>query len=511
MSPEIRGQGPDATEISGQQQVESTSQPNAPSDIGSVVGGFLIWIFIGLVSAWNTVRGEAFLRDWWPYIVVGIVLLLGSLLITPFRLWLKTITPKAQIMLIISVVVPCIVIIIAMPFSYKEIALRLIFLLVVCLFPAILYYLFIAVRRQSLLNEFITNLDRLGFLTQGANEEAELNRQRRVHAYVRKFEAIYGPLNSDLVDQIVKATSLSPVAYDRRWPQTGLGEILTETPFPVVLAIVLIAVGWLFTFPLVDTDRDLIDQLPLSMDPEKKRAVQFAFLGAYFFSLQMLFRRYVRRDLRTTAYSAVSVRMILAFIGIWVVVEAVKELEPNTTESALSVLGFSIGVFPRVAWQVLLAATKKISGAAKVVPSLETKLPISDLDGLTVWHEARLEEEDIENIPNMATADLVELMVNTRFPPDRIVDWVDQAILYTHLGPEQGEDAAESPRRKLRAHGIRSAHSLVKAYEDSQTRNDQAGLEKILDGTARSPVRSLVDTVATNPNLQLIQIWRQKH
>jgi uncharacterized membrane protein len=286
---------------------------------------------------------------------------------------------------------------------------------------------------------------------------------------------------------------------------------LTETPFPVVLAIVLIAVGWLFTFPLVDTDRDLIDQLPLSIDPEKKRAVQFAFLGAYFFSLQMLFRRYVRRDLRTTAYVAVSVRIILAFIGTWVVVEAVKELEPNTTENALSVLGFSIGVFPRVAWQVLLAATKKFSGAAKAVPSLETKLPISDLDGLTVWHETRLEEEDIENIPNMATADIVELMVNTRFPPDRIVDWVDQAILYTYLGPELKEDTDESPRRKLRLHGIRTAHSLVKAYEESRTRGDQAELERLLDGTARSPIRSLVDTVATNPNLELIRTWRSRN
>jgi hypothetical protein len=47
-----------------------------------------------------------------------------------------------------------------------------------------------------------------------------------------------------------------------------------------------------------------------------------------------------------------------------------------------------------------------------------SRLPLSDLDGLTVWHEARLEEEDIENIPNMANADLVELLLNTRLSPE---------------------------------------------------------------------------------------------
>ena len=33
--------------------------------------------------------------------------------------------------------------------------------------------------------------------------------------------------------------------------------------------------------------------------------VHYAFLGAHFFSIQMLFRRYVLRDLRPSAYMAV--------------------------------------------------------------------------------------------------------------------------------------------------------------------------------------------------------------
>ncbi len=129
--------------------------------------------------------------------------------------------------------------------------------------------------------------------------------------------------------------------------------------------------------------------------------------------------------------------------------------------STLLLIGFVIGVFPRIAWQFVQGAFKALMRmlrlSDKILPSMESELPVSDLDGLTVWHEARLEEEDIENIPNMATTEIVDLMLRTRFPPDRIIDWVDQAILLTHLGPigrrERGREAkkfASRPRDSYR-------------------------------------------------------------
>ena len=147
-------------------------------------------------------------------------------------------------------------------------------------------------------------------------------------------------------------------------------------------------------------------------------------------------------------------------------------------------------------------------------------MPISDLDGLTVWHEARLEEEDIENVPNMATADLLDLMLNTRFPPDRLVDWVDQAILYTHLGvdgettaslAEQGGGEAKEAftrRKLLRAHGVRNASSLDEVYYNSRMGTDRTSVEQILPGAGRSELRSLVDALEVNPNLRLVRRWR---
>jgi hypothetical protein len=160
-----------------------------------------------------------------------------------------------------------------------------------------------------------------------------------------------------------------------------------------------------------------------------------------------------------------------------------------------------------VAWQIVQAAVKRFTGAALLLPSLQAQLPISDLDGLTVWHEARLEEEDVENIPNMATVDLVDLMIDTRFPAERIIDWVDQAILYTHLGPEKPQANQPTRREILRAHGIRTASGLVEAFHRSK-QSPERGFEKILDAEGRSPMRSLIDALGTNPNLKLVQVWR---
>jgi hypothetical protein len=161
----------------------------------------------------------------------------------------------------------------------------------------------------------------------------------------------------------------------------------------------------------------------------------------------------------------------------------------------------------------------KATFAEKYFRRVSPELPLSLLDGLSIFHESRLAEEDIENVPNMATADIVQLMVGTRFAPNRIIDWVDQAILYTALGPE----GKSSARAKLRSHGIRTASGVIAAYEGARPKRQgvdagdrDAGSGEvnkalaILDDQGRSPLRTLVDTLKTNPNLQLVTAWRGK-
>lgn len=500
-------------------------EPTEPErDRLSGVIPLVFWAVVILGITWYSDTGRAFLlRQKW-YLGGGLVVLLALLLWEPVRERLSQASPRGRLALVIYVLAPLLVVLVLavafLPPQYRELALRSVFLVVVCLLPATMFYLFIFTRKDSLLNEFVANLDRLGLLggrrpTFFSRNTALEARQRKLYTYLLRFQAAYGPLRKSQVQPILEEGLSAPGQSGRSWDSTSFSDtgsiIALETTVPVIIATVLIALGWLITLPPWGELRETHspgDWLR-SLAPQSN-AISFAFLGAYLFSLQMLFRRYVRRDLRPNAYMAVSLRIIAAVLGTWGALQAIRLLWTELSADQQYVLGFTIGFFPRVAWQIIEAATKKISGFVLRLPSLKNPLPLAELAGLSVWHEARLEEEDIENIPNMATADIAELMLTTRFPPDRIIDWVDEAILRTALGPDARQGGAPAARAILAAHGIRTASGLLTAHAQQNDPPVRAVFEKLLPAAADqpSPVRSLVLTLNTNPNLELIQRWR---
>ena len=118
---------------------------------------------------------------------------------------------------------------------------------------------------------------------------------------------------------------------------------------------------------------------------------------------------------------------------------------------------------------------------------------------------------DRSSTPNMATADIVELMLSTRFELHRIIDWVDQAILLTALGPEPFEGRIPGPdtrRGKLRAHGIRTASALLATCEQAEAAGDLEAFESLLGTDPRSEIRSIVAVVERNRSLDLILKWQ---
>ena len=316
-------------------------------------------------------------------------------------------------------------------------------------------------------------------------------------SYLQKFESVYGRLPQSVRDSVLKK-GISP--YKASDVTSPIGQ--STTTIPVMLSTILIALGWLVTLPPAQVPHTVTDASSWARAIEPTATpVTLAFLGAYFFSLQMLFRRYVRNDLGGSAYVAVSMRIVLAVIGTWVVMVASLQLG-LATKGQLLVIGFVIGVFPQVAWQIIQTAFSKTISFIHL-KSMESDLPLSDLDGLTVWHEARLEEEDIENIPNMATTDLVELFINTRFPPERIIDWVDQAILYTQLGANN-----KGFRDVLRLHGIRTATSFLEVSAAIKKQQEKSAADDTTSDSAMEFDSSLEAALSTNSNLALVQRWR---
>jgi hypothetical protein len=172
--------------------------------------------------------------------------------------------------------------------------------------------------------------------------------------------------------------------------------------------------------------------------------LKFGFLGAYAFIVQMLIRRYFQSDLRASAYASAVVRIFLVAIVI-AVIHQIPGLQNRPTQEA--VVAFVVGFFPIVGMQALqrIAATV----LRQAVPSLNPAYPLNQIDGLNVWYESRLLEEGIEDMQNLTTTNLVDVLLHTHVPVGRLVDWIDQAHLYQRLDRAElsSKERRESARR----------------------------------------------------------------
>ena len=346
--------------------------------------------------------------------------------------------------------------------------------------PGLLYLQFIRFKGQTLYDEYVINLFRLGIdrdcnLPAPPSHTSYYGRWKKDHdklpnpgkdnLYRKKFEAVYGQ----------QAVSTRPLfAEPDSRPERSEGF------FPVLLATVLLCVGWaLVVQPELYRDIDLLGSLPFSGRPKLPvEALAYGFVGAYWFILQDVIRRYFRDDLKTAAYVSASARIILVAIVVTVV-----SLVSTDASTQLNLLAFFIGIFPQVGVQILKTG---VNTAFKgVVPSLDSRYPLSDLDGLTIWDQARLLEEGIEDLHGLVTANLVDVILRTRTPIDRLVDWLDQALLYLHVPPES---EGRSPRAGLRALGIRTATDLDRAWTsaDQDAATVRAQLAEVVAGSQRN-------------------------
>jgi hypothetical protein len=388
--------------------------------------------------------------------------------------------------------------------------------------PGWLYLEFVRSKGHSLYDEYVINLFRLR-IDQVANLPAppqhtswhqlwkdhrpKLATTTRDNLYRRKFEAVFGEqavstrallLNGDAETGTRPPSPNGPT--DARGHRRR-SRSRNETFRPVLLASLLLTIGWTVAInPEVYRTLSLTT-LPFSGRPQlPAEALRFGFVGAYWFILQDLIRRYFRDDLKTSAYLSVSARIIVV-----VVLVATMSLLPMAPQQQ-AVLAFVVGVFPQLGVQMLKTGVGKVG--KRMLQNLERRYPLSDLDGLSVWDEARLAEEGIEDLQGLTTANLVDVLLQTRVPIARLVDWLDQAFLYLRL-PDG--DAGKPVRQRLRAVGIRGATDLERVWPAPG--HDQALRRKVAAALTGDPgdtaaVEALLRTYRGDVNLAHVRVFR---
>jgi hypothetical protein len=151
----------------------------------------------------------------------------------------------------------------------------------------------------------------------------------------------------------------------------------------------------------------------------------FAALGAYVFNFGFLARRGYMADVTKNAFWSCVNRLIFSVgFGIALSMATSTKSWGLGTES-VGFAAFAVAFIPRIALSWLRRAGTNYFGQQD--DSIK-ELSLQLIQGIDIWKVARLEEEGIESIQNLATANAVTLAAKMHYPLRTIVDWVDQAI-----------------------------------------------------------------------------------
>jgi hypothetical protein len=404
--------------------------------------------------------------------------------------------------------------------------------------PGLFYLRFVQYRGPAVWHEYAYNLHRLGVDEKenlprtcdrlqshvdhtpenGKGPQIVDDTQEMQSIYIAKFEAHYGHGNRKRWQYGNKDSSGDRRDSSGKQGQGGFRRAVEQLNalVPVLVATAVITIGWAIVFaaPFPPSGARFLDML------------RFGFLGAYIFVVQFLIRRFFQNDLKATAYWTAMERLVIVPIIVVVlyVVMGPTRTEPERMDLTLA---FLTGIFPVVGFRTINSVVAAIGKQA--IPTLEPSYPLSDLDGMNIWYEARLLEEGIEDMQSLVTANIVDVMLQTRIPVGRLVDWLDQAHLYLHMaalpragilpipfrpGKKLRRERERSDRLKLRRFGIRCATDLEDVLDRCRKGawNDDycKGMEQLLSREGEPSVTRTIRTcLKREPTLEYVRNWKK--
>ena len=223
-----------------------------------------------------------------------------------------------------------------------------------------------------------------------------------------------------------------------------------------------------------------------------------AFVGAYLYVMYTLLRLSLQGELRASSYGTAVLRLVVAtLLG-----EGIGLFWPSTLSAQAAVMvAFLVAIIP--AWATAAPKAVVAKSLSVVIPALSSNYPLYQLDGLTLDAERRLSAEGIQDMPSLVNCNLVDVLLHTRLPVARLVDWVDQATLYIHLSRPGFEDRLgrkeDWPSRiALRRIGIRTASDLERTL---------AADEPLFDPEQVRLLRPLTHNLKAEANLVYIRAW----
>lgn len=228
-------------------------------------------------------------------------------------------------------------------------------------------------------------------------------------------------------------------------------------------------------------------------DPVKLPGLVYAGYGAYVSTLWgMLVRMNCNalspRFLVNSAVKAASA-MILGQVA-----AEVSGLGMGDSHLAAQAVFFLIGLFQPMAIKRLRNTAVTTFG---VVSTGAADLPVGILEGVDEGAADILEEMGITSVQHLATTPADEVCVRTFYSPNRVLDWIDQAILTIHTNGRI-ED--------LRRIGIRTARALdfLEANKAEEAMSDRLKQAAQALGLPEAALPALIACIRRDPAFQVL-------
>jgi hypothetical protein len=170
-------------------------------------------------------------------------------------------------------------------------------------------------------------------------------------------------------------------------------------------------------------------------------------------------------------------------------------------------LGILAGAMGHHAITLLLDKAPKMLGlahGAAIVPS-----PLLALGGIRAEHAARLEEEGIVTVEDLAFVPTARLYFNTAFGLQTICEWQDQALLVARLGPERVADLFRQMGIRLMTDLARTARDVLDAPGSAETAAVRDALHRVLKLEKEAPLDPVLRAVAADQTLVRLQQYRR--
>jgi hypothetical protein len=372
---------------------------------------------------------------------------------------------------------------------------QLTFIAIATLLPALMYFQFDAERLGTLRDRWMQNVFRLDPTVATACDVTA--------KYGKQLEEAYGS------------------------PDDGRGRLTRGRRSPIICTTLILAFGWLLILLKAGdrieagADRGTISFISL-LDPSPS-LVTYAFLGAYFFGIQLVWQGYLRADLRPKTYTTITVRVLIVVVLAWLM-DATLGFAQSPQYAYL--LAFAAGFVPDSVLHLLMEKVLSPAVTQRLRLSQDRRQPLTELEGVDLYERTRLSEEGITSVEALAHHDLLDLFFKTRIPAARLVDWMDQAVLVMYLSEEQTEDGdadGKTLRRALRSVGIRTASDLVdhtrRPHERGATEHQETfeslleTVRPMLAGSRRGDVRQrlllIADALDHSEWIGRIENWRR--